>query len=149
MKEPIEFRFNELLREHTALKGAYQIAQKTANEQLEKTQKSANRYLLLLLFLPLFTLLCHKIPPPSVSRIEYSNTRDSLETLRFLHQKMGMTAKNQVKYVVKQGDMLVTIGELFFNNREAGYQIGIDNNIISDYDQKHLVVGDTLIINFR
>lgn len=149
MKEPIEFRFNELLREHTALKGEYQIAKKTADEQLEKSQKTANRYLLLLLFLPLFTLLCHKIPPPSVSRIEYNNTRDSLETLRFQYQKMAMTAKNPIKYVIKQGDMLVTIGELFFNNREAGYQIGIDNNIINDYEQKHLNVGDTLIINFR
>ena len=45
--------------------------------------------------------------------------------------------------------MLITLGNLFFNDPAAGYQIGMDNGISSKEQQYNLIPGDTLTIHYR
>ena len=57
--------------------------------------------------------------------------------------------KDSVQYIIRKGDMLISLGNLFFNDPDAGYQIGIDNGITSKEQQYNLNEGDTLTIHYR
>ena len=52
----------------------------------------------------------------------------------------------ELKYKVKKGDVLHELGELFYNDSDAGIQIALDNKI---YDIRGLPVGETLTIKYR
>lgn len=52
----------------------------------------------------------------------------------------------EIKYKVKEGDMLYDLGILFYNDTAAWYQIALDNKI---YDIRGLPKGDTISIKYR
>ena len=62
-------------------------------------------------------------------------------------QNLEKNKKHSFKYAIKKGDMLTSLGQQFFNNKDAGYQIGKDNGITTNYQEFHLTPGDTLLIN--
>ena len=144
--EPIEERYNDVLRQRVALEGQLSLLKSSHQQELKIAHKRSNRYLLLLLLLPLTSLLCKKKIDPSVYEHQLAAQRDSIQ---FIAQALDLekNKKHLIKYVIRKGDMLTSLGELFFNNKEAGYQIGLDNGIKTEYQHYHLVPGDTLLIN--
>jgi hypothetical protein len=141
-----EERYNEILRQRISLEGELAQLRKKHEAELAQAHTRGNRFLLLLLLLPLLTLFFGKKTPPALSERQLLAERDSLQReLNFLEK----TSKDSVLYVVKKGDMLISLGDLFFNDPAAGYQIGKDNGYLSKFDQYHLPQGDTLVIKFR
>jgi hypothetical protein len=152
LNEPLEERYNELLRKRIALEGEIAMMRRNHEAELRLSDKRSYRYLWLLLILPLTTLLCQKKIDPSVYDRQIVAQRDSIQQLLQLKNQMETLEKTtvrQVKYVIKEGDDLAKLGLLFFNDLKTGYQIGKDNNLYSDYQHQHLIPGDTLLINFR
>ena len=150
--ESIEEKYKELLRQRVALEGDWSLQKRQQEEALGKAKKRASQYLLLLLLLPLTTLICHRRKEAAMLTA-YENQilaqKDSLRNLREDVRFLDKTKVKQLKYVIKPGDMLGILGELFFNDREAGIQIGKDNGIITSEQMANLRVGDTLKIIFR
>lgn len=152
LNEPLEERYNELLRKRIALEGEIAMMRRNHEAELRLSDKRSYRYLWLLLILPLTTLLCRKKIDPSVYERQIVAQRDSIQQLLQLKtqvESLEKTTVRQVKYVIKEGDDLAKIGLLFFNDLKTGYQIGKENNLYSDYQHQHLIPGDTLKINFR
>jgi hypothetical protein len=143
---PIEDRYKELLRQRIALEGELALARKQHTAELAQVRTRSNRFLLLLLLLPLAWLVFLRKTPPSVSERQLMVERDSLHNELML---VSATKKDSVLYVIKKGDVLADLGRLFFNDPAAGYQIGKDNGIQSRYDEYHLNPNDTLVIRFR
>ncbi len=152
LNEPIEEKYNEVLRKRIALEGEIAMMRRNHEAELHQSDKRSYRYLWLLLILPLTTLLCRKKIDPSVYERQIVAQRDSIQQLSQLKQQMEAlekTSVRKVKYVIQKGDDLAKIGDLFFNDIKTGYQIGKDNNLYSDFQHQHLNPGDTLVIKFR
>ena len=147
--EPIEQRYNDLLKQRLALKGELALLKKTKEGEIAAERWSRYKMLLGLLLLPLFTFLCNQKTPPSVYEHKIALKSDSIQQLLIEKDNLIRTKKDSIKYVIKQGDMLTTLGYLFFNDAEAGYQIGKDNGFTTEKQHKKLVIGDTLTIRFR
>ena len=149
LQEPIEERYNEVLRQRIALVGEMAILRQKHKEELQKAQKSPYRFLYILLVLPLTTFLCGKKIDPSVYERQIAAQRDSITQLQSEVLLLGKTQIKQIKYAIRPGDDLSIIGNLFFNEKKAAYQIGRDNGLYSDYQHQHIRPGDTLLINYR
>ena len=149
LQEPIEERYNEILRQHIALKGEMAMLRQKQTEDLRKADKRSYRFLYILLILPLTTFLCGKKIDPSVYERQIAAQQDSITQLQSAMILLEKTKIRQTQYVIRPGDDLSIIGNLFFNDIKTAYQIGKDNGLYSDYQHQHLHPGDTLIINFR
>jgi len=76
--------------------------------------------------------------------VDYKKQIEELSTkLHVLEQTQNI---RELKYKVKPGDVLHELGELFYNDSDAGIQIALDNKI---YDIRGLPVGETLTIKYR
>ncbi len=149
LQEPIEERYNEVLRQRVALVGEMAILRQKHKEELLKASKNPYRFLYILLILPLTTFLCSKKIDPSVYERQIVAQRDSITQLQLEMSLTEKTKIRQTQYVIREGDDLAKIATLFFNDMKAAYQIGKDNGLYSDYQHQHIRPGDTLIINFR
>ena len=149
LQEPIEERYNEILRQHIALKGEMAMLRQKQTEDLRKADKRSYRFLYILLILPLTTFLCGKKIDPSVYERQIAAQQDSITQLQSAMILLEKTKIRQTQYVIRPGDDLSIIGNLFFNDIKTAYQIGKDNGLYSDYQHQHLHPGDTLVINFR
>ena len=149
LQEPIEERYNEVLRQHIAMKGEMAMLRQKHKEELLKASKSPYRFLYILLILPLTTFLCGKKIDPSVYERQIAAQRDSISQLQSEISLIEKTKIRQTQYVIREGDDLSIISNLFFNDMKSAYQIAKDNNINSEYQLQHLKPGDTLVINFR
>ena len=149
LQEPIEERYNEVLRQRMALVGEMALLRQQQKEELKKADKRSYRFLYILLILPLTTFLCGKKIYPSVYERQIAAQRDSISQLQSEMLLLEKTQIKQIKYAIRPGDDLSIIGNLFFNDIKAAYQIGKDNGLYSDYQHQHLHPGDTLVINFR
>jgi hypothetical protein len=147
--EPIEKRYNDLLKQRIALEGELAMLQKNAASELAAERSSRYKMLLGLLLLPLLTFVCNTKEDPSVSAHKIAVKADSIQQLLMEKDNLLTTKKDSIKYVIKEGDMLVSLGQLFFNDPKAGYQIGKDNGFDTEKQYRKLVVGDTLTIRFR
>ncbi len=144
--EPIEQRYNDLLKQRIALEGELALLRKTSVSELSAESRSRYKMLLGVLLLPVLTFLCNSKKDPSVYEHQIAVQRDSIELLK---TAVAKAQKAPLKYVVKKGDMLVSLGHLFFNDSTAGYKIGQDNGFTSAEQHKKLVIGDTLTIRFQ
>ena len=149
LQEPIEERYNEILRQHIALKGEMAMLRQKQTEDLRKADRRSYRFLYIFLILPLTTFLCGKKIDPSVYERQIAAQRDSINQLQSAMILLEKTKIRQTQYVIRPGDDLSIIGNLFFNDIKTAYQIGKDNGLYSDYQHQHLHPGDTLVINFR
>jgi hypothetical protein len=147
--EPIEQRYNDVLRQRIALEG--EIAMLRKNQELELAAERSSRYKFLLgiLLLPLFTFVCNRKTDPSVYEHQIAVKSDSIKLLLDEHKGFRLTEKDSIHYIVRQGDMLIGLGQLFYNDSTAGYQIGKDNGFSTERQHRKLVIGDTLTIHFR
>ncbi len=146
---PLEERYNDLLKQRVALEGKLALNRRQAEKELAKARSKNKTYLFLLLLLPLLTFWWNK-----THYIKPLEQKTALQQDSIVHLKLELAAikkvkKDSIRYVIKKGDMLVTLGSLFFNDPAAGYQIGIDNGIASKEEQYHLKLGDTLTIHYR
>ena len=148
-QEPLEDRYNDLLKQRVALKGELASVRKQADENLSKARTKNRRYVLLLFLIPFLTFWCSK--KRYIQPLEQTTMRqhDSILTLQNEVILAKKIKKDSVRYVIRKGDMLVTLGSLFFNDPAAGYQFGVENGITSVYQRYHLKLGDTLTIHYR
>lgn len=148
-EQPLEDRYNELLVERITLEGNVAMLKQQYKNDIAREKSLRYRQLLWLLLLPFLSLICIHRTPPSVYQEKIAIQHDSIEKLKTERENMQKTVKQRVKYVLKEGDMLVSLGYLFYNDSTAGYQIGQDNGLVTPYAQRHLKIGDTIIIQFR
>ena len=154
MVDQIEEEYIEAIKNRVTLEGELARRRQEHTLNLQKNRRRANRLVLLLLCLPFLQLLCGKRPlPPVVEAAPVVSAPDSSA----FYQQQWQQANRQiqsleaqkvktVRYVIRKGDNLESIGRLFFNDWKAGYQIGRDNKVPNEYQ---LPIGDTLYINFR
>jgi hypothetical protein len=147
--EPIEQRYNDLLKQRLALKGELALLKQTKEAELAAERSSRYKMLLGLLLLPLFTLVCNRKTPPSVYEHKIAVQRDSIQQLLDEKAELIKTEKDSIRYVIQKGDMLIALGQMFYNDSTAGYQIGKDNGFTTERQHRNLVIGDTLTIHFR
>lgn len=148
-EEPIEDRYNDLLKKRIALEGELALTRRQAALDLARARKTNRRYLFLLFLLPFLTFWCSKTKYITPLEQTVSRQQDAIVKLQNDIAELKKLKVDSVQYVIKKGDMLVSIGQLFFNDTLAGYQIGIDNGITTEYAQRHLIPGDTLTIRYR
>ena len=148
-QEPLEERYNDLLKQRVALEGKLAISRHQAETELAKARSKNKRYLFLLLLLPLLTFWYNKTLYIKPLEQKTALLQDSIAKLTNDMAAIKKVKKDSIQYVIRKGDMLVTLGNLFFNDPNTGYQIGLDNGISSKEQQYHLQQGDTLTIYYR
>ncbi len=148
-QEPLEERYNDLLKQRVALEGKLALSQLQAETELAKAHTKNKRYLFLLLLLPLLTFWCNKTQYIKPLEQKTALQQDSIDKLKNEMATIKKVKKDSIRYIIQKGDMLVTLGNLFFNDPAAGYQIGMDNGISSKEQQYNLIPGDTLTIHYR
>jgi hypothetical protein len=147
--EPIEQRYNDLLRQRIALEGELAMLRKNQEIELAAERSSRYKFLLAILLLPLCTFVCNRKTDPSVYEYQIAVKSDSIKQLLSEQQGFKLTEKDSIHYVIQQGDMLISLGQLFYNDSTAGYQIGKDNGFSTERQYRKLLIGDTLTIHFR
>ena len=148
-EEPFEERYNGLLKKRIALEGELALTRRQSETALAKARKKNRRYLFLMLLLPFLTFWCSKKKYIQPLEQQVALQHDSIIRLNNEIASIKRVKKDSIHYVIRKGDMLVTLGNLFFNDPSAGYQIGVENGITSNYQQYHLILGDTLTIHYR
>jgi hypothetical protein len=148
-QEPLEERYNDLLKQRVALEGKLAISQHQAETELAKAHSKNKRYLFLLILLPLLTFWYNKTQYIKPLEQKTALQQDSIAKLKNEIADIKKVKKDSIRYVIQKGDILVTLGNLFFNDPAFGYQIGLDNGITSKEQQYNLIPGDTLTIHYR
>jgi len=156
----LEEKYIETVKEKVALEGEMLQKKIDYHKALKKKNRWIRNLLFLLFMLPiLYCFFCRnepKIITPTVASIrdtidiyrqELAEKEIALDTIRKRLQTIQSTQHiRELKYIVKEGDLLFDLGLLFYNDKTAWYQIALDNNI---YDVKGLTIGDTLLIKYR
>jgi hypothetical protein len=146
LKEPIEEKYTEILKQRLALEGEVaQWKQRHVNDVTRYKQR-ANRLILLLLLLPLTTFIFKRKPTPSVDWHPIAAQRDSLQILL---NNLEKTSVKHIKYSIQKGDNPSSLGLHFYNDEKAAYQIIKDNNLDAYGPERELKTGDTLTIYYR
>jgi transposase len=143
LKEPIEEKYKELLRQRISLEGEIAKTKQESEAALKKADKRGRRYLLYLLLLPLLTLWCGKRTDPSVWMEKIKTQQDSIAALK---AEIATMRQKEIRYIIRKGDRLSSLGALFFQDTTVGYRIGQENGLSTEFQFKHLVPGDTLNI---
>lgn len=148
-QEPLVEKYNEVLKKRVALEGELALTRRNAEAELAKMRSINKRYLFLLFLLPLLIFWFSKKKYIQPLEQQVVVQKDSIVRLHEDIVQARKIKKDSIRYVIRKGDMLVTLGSLFFNDAAAGYQIGMENGITSDYQRYHLKPGDTLTIHYR
>jgi nucleoid-associated protein YgaU len=149
-----------LVKSNVDLDGNLIQQKKNLEAALRKKNKRNNWLLFFLFLIPLLSYFYFNRTPDIIEKKVVVNN-DSLsiykeQLLRTQTKNMELSRQikaiegtrkvRQLKYVIKEGDILNDLGKLFYNDSLAWYQIAIDNHI---YDVRGLPIGDTLIMNYR
>ena len=98
-QEPLEDRYNDLLKQRVALKGELASVRKQADENLSKARTKNRRYVLLLFLVPFLTFWCSK--KRYIQPLEQTTMRqhDSILTLQndVILAKRGL--KTRVRHI--------------------------------------------------
>lgn len=148
MLEEAEQGYVQLLKNKIQLEGELLQLRKSAEQNDAKKRRRYNTLLFLLFLIPFITYVIGKKQAPPVQQLIHKEC-DSITYYRTHYEAIRATQIRQLRYVVKEGDILEDLGLLFFNNKQAGIQIGVDNQINTEKQQHRLIPGDTLQINFR
>lgn len=157
----MEEKYVESAKTVVSLEGELLQGKKQFQQQLG-AKKKWNAFLWFLLFLlPLLYYFFGRSEPKeiviqptdqidSITAIYQEKLANKTAEVAELNQTLaaiqGAKVVRELKYVVKEGDVLNELGKLFYNDSTTWYQIALDNNI---YDIRGLPVGDTLIIKYR
>lgn len=164
MIDQLEDKYVNDMKKRVALEGEQVFLKKEYEKEIEKYRWRTNRLLILVFLIPLYFKFCKKETgelvyyqqdidqlKQKIEQIDKENTlqKKEIADLKNVIEGANATVKRSVNYTVKKGDRLSELGLLFFNDMMAGYKIGNDNNIWSDYTETHLEPGTVLKINFR
>ena len=133
---------------------------KILEQQLTRKKRINTLLWLLLLSIPLVYYFCAtKKPINTTPKVVVQNDSLELYKQRTAEQEIDITALTrqlraiestmnvrEIKYEVKEGDILFDLGVLFYNDTTAWYQIALDNKI---FDVRGLPEGDTISIKYR
>ncbi len=150
MMNELEEKYVATLKLRIATDGEL-LLQKKRHEQLHRKYKSnLSRTIFLFCLLPLGYFMCRKSPStdPTLS-IRLQERNEQLQAVRAERDSLLAQKVRTIEYTIQSNDNLEKLGQLFFNNPQAGYQIGKENGIERDFYYKHLDVGKKLKINFR
>ena len=148
-QQPFEERYNDLLKQRVALEGQLALERQQHDTEQAKMLTKNKRLLLLLFLLPLLTFWYSKKKYITPLEQKAVTQQDAILKLNAEIATLKKVKKDSVHYIISKGDMLVTLGNLFFNDPAEGYQIGLDNGITTDSQRYNLVLGDTLTIHYR
>ena len=148
-QEPFEDRYNDLLKKRVALEGQLALLRLQADTERAKVRSKNKLSLFLLLILAFLCLIYGKKRYITPLEQKIALQQDSMTKLKNEITIAQKVKKDSIRYVIRKGDMLITLGHLFFNDPAQGYQIGIDNGISSKQQQYNLTPGDTLTIHYR
>ncbi len=157
----MEEKYIETAKSVVSLEGELLQGKKQFQQQLRRKSKW-NTFLWFLLFLlPILYYFFGRSEPKTI----VSPANNSIDSITALYQDklvskeaelaelnqaltaiQGAKVKRELKYVVKEGDVLHDLGLLFYNDSTSWYQIALDNKI---FDIRGLPVGDTLTIKYR
>ncbi len=162
--------FDMAAEDYLAMTKRSSILEGKVVELEQKRKRDRNNYvgkiyrnLFFLSLLGLIYFLFFKKPPqpeivPDQATIENLKKQHETQTAQLKkdledakNQIEGIKAQTNVKsiqYVIQKDDILWQLGELFYNNRLAAYQIAKDNDIPEE-KFRLLPVGDTITLNFR
>ncbi len=156
----LEEKYVEIVKNKVELEGMQVQQIKVLEHQLARKKKRNLLLWLLLLSLPLLYFFCAP-KEPSNNMTPIIERNDSLEIYKamLIEHEIEIKALNrqlkaiegtmnvrELKYEVKEGDLLYDLGILFYNDTSAWYQIALDNKI---YDVRGLPKGDTISIKYR
>ncbi len=110
LSQPLNERYNELLRQRVALEGQHAQAQAQAENARQKAQKNTRRAYLLLLLLPLLALWCRKPSFDLATHQRIVQQKDSLfaaqnailDSTRNELESLEKLKFHQIKYVIKK-----------------------------------------------
>jgi cell division protein FtsB len=164
MIDQLEEKYVSDVKRRVALEGEQVFLKKAYEQEIAGYRRRTNRLIILLLLFPLLFKLCKKEKPvltdqqAKIESLQQEINQMHRDKVALQHEISSLstalescraTQVRSVNYTIKEGDRLSELGLLFFNNMKAGYQIGNDNNIWSDYTETHLKKGRVLKINFR
>jgi hypothetical protein len=144
--EQLEEKYKEVLKQRLTLEGEVALWKQRYQEDVARYKQRANRYILLLLLLPLIALFFKRQPPPSVDWQPFALQRDSLKNLL---DNLAHTSVHQIKYIAKKGDTPASLALLFYNDEKAAAQIIKENYLDLLGYVREIKAGDTLKIIFR
>lgn len=143
--EELDEQYREVLKQRVALEGELAVANKATAAYRGKS----GRYLLAFGLMAALTawLWIYK-QRPIVQKVQTIVQTDSLNYYREELAAYRQRSPREIKYVIKDKDVLEDLGELFYNSMTAGYRIGRDNGIETRQERRRLNPGDTLVIRF-
>lgn len=158
--DTLEEQYVEIVKNKVEREGRQVQQIKDLEHQLARKKKRNILLWLLLFSLPLLYYFCAPKEPQKTA-IPIIERKDSLELyktmiteheieIKALNRQLkaieGTMNVRELKYEVKEGDLLYDLGLLFYNDTSAWYQIALDNKI---YDVRGLPKGDTISIKYR
>ncbi len=151
MLDQLEEKYVNVVKKRIAQEGELVQLQKQYEEDNSKSRRRINSLIFLLMLLPFWNYWCR--PKQIVKEIQPDLRVDTLsfkiDSLKKVEEMVRTNIVHKVQYRIKEGDNLESLGKLFYNNPQAGYQIGKDNNIESDFYYRRLPPGKTISIYFR
>ncbi len=156
----LEEQYVDLVKDKMEMAGSHFHENKVYEQRLARKKKWNLLLWMLLLALPLGYYFCgpqkiKKETAPTVLQNDsleiYKNrvAENEIEIMALNRQLRAIESTmdvREIKYKVKEGDLLYDLGILFYNDTAAWYQIALDNKI---YDVRGLPKGDTISIKFR
>jgi hypothetical protein len=145
-----------MAKQRIELEGELAISKKQNAEDSGVRRSQMFKFLSLLLILPLIVWICHKPKPMPVVNVLSQHTFDSLTQIKNIQiadlqqdiASIEVQKTHTIYYTIKKDDTLEKLGELFYNNKRAGFRIAKDN-LLSVDDYKILPTGKRLKIVLR
>jgi hypothetical protein len=149
-------RLFDMAKQRIELEGELAISKKQNAEDSGIRRSQMFKILSLLLILPLVVWVCHKPKPTPVIGVLSQHELDSLTQIHNaqiadLQQDIASIEAQKIHaiyYTLKKDDTLEGLGELFYNNKRAGFRIAKDN-LLSVDDYEILPTGKRLKIVLR
>ena len=153
----------DMAKQRVTLEGELALMRKNSDLDSGHRRGQVFKVLSLLMIFPLFLWIFHKPSTGTADKnliLKMQSTTDSLLQLKntqitdyqqIAAQNEQSLAAQKVKaiyYVLKKDDTLAELGELFYNNKTAGFRIAKDNQLSVD-DYKILPTGKRIKIVFR
>jgi hypothetical protein len=148
--DDLEEEYVETVKEKIALGGDLIEQEKVHQREMSEVRQRFNRLVWLLFLLPFLVFICGRKSVPTAAPVLQGAPIDSLNHYKKLyheaHKAMGAEYIDSIRYVIRKGDKLGMLGEMFFGNYDTWQRIKIENNI---KDEHRLMPGDTLTLRLR
>jgi hypothetical protein len=152
-------RLLDMAKQRIELEGELAISKKQNAADSDIRRSQMFKFLALLLILPFMVWICHKPKPTPVPVVANTISQHTLDSLTQIHNtqiadfqqdisSLEAQKTHVIYYTLKKDETLEELGELFYNNKRAGFRIAKDN-LLSVDDYKVLPTGKRLKIVLR